>query len=189
MQRTILLQNQKIEYTLNASARSRRMRLAVYRGGRFVVSVPKRMPERLIEKFLLEKADWILAKIASMRLLAPVESQPISKLELKRLKVVALELVHRRLEYFNQYYQFTYNTVTIRNQKTRWGSCSRQGNINFNYKLAILPARLADYVVVHELCHLREMNHSQKFWDLVAKTFPDHKALRRDLRKNHLGPA
>lgn len=186
MQRFLEINGQSIEYTLKASDRSRRMRLAVYRGGRFVVSVPTRMNERLIEKFLLEKADWIVSKIESMKKFEPVDLKPISKLELSRLKVVALERIHRRLEYFNQYYQFTYNKVTIRRQKTRWGSCSRAGNINFNYKLAVLPPHLADYIIVHELCHLREMNHSKQFWDLVAKTVPTHKTLRRELRKENL---
>jgi predicted metal-dependent hydrolase len=186
MQRTIILRNQPVEYELKTSLRSRRMRLAVYPGGRFVVSIPKRMDERHVDKFLLEKADWILMKIDAMKKKVPVEKQPISKLELKRLKVVALELVHRRLEYFNDVYQFTYHNVSIRNQKTRWGSCSRQGNLNFNVKIALLPPHLADYIIVHEICHLREMNHSPRFWKLVAETFPEHKELRRMLKKESL---
>lgn len=166
------------------------MRLAVYPGGRFVVSIPKRMDERHVDKFLFEKADWILAKIDLMRMKGrgmplPYETQPISKLELKRLKVVALELVHRRLEYFNDSYKFTYHNVSIRNQKTRWGSCSRKGNLNFNVKIALLPSHLADYIIVHELAHLKEMNHGPRFWKLVAQTFPEHKALRKELKKNH----
>jgi predicted metal-dependent hydrolase len=186
MQRTIILRNQPVEYELKTSLRSRRMRLAVYPGGRFVVSIPKRMDERHIDKFLLEKADWILAKIDAMKKKTPVEKTPITKLELKRLKVVALERVHRRLEYFNDYYKFTYHNVSIRNQKTRWGSCSRQGNLNFNVKIALLPPHLADYIIVHEICHLREMNHSPRFWKLVAETFPEHKELRRMLKKESL---
>lgn len=182
----IVLNNQSIEYALKRNARSRRMRLAVHRGGRFIVTIPKRMSERYVERFILEKSDWILEKIELMRNKAPIGSQTISKLELKRLKVVARELVHHRLEYFNDYYRFTYRNVCIRNQRTRWGSCSRQGNLNFNVKIAHLPSHLADYIIVHELCHLREMNHSSKFWNLVAKTFPDHKDLRKELRKNDL---
>ncbi|MCX6715240.1 MAG: DUF45 domain-containing protein [Candidatus Uhrbacteria bacterium] len=186
MQRTIILRNQQVEYELKASLRSRRMRLAVYPGGRFVVSIPKRMDERHVDKFLLERADWILAKIETMKKKMPVEKQSISKLELKRLKVVALELVHRRLEYFNDYYRFTYNNVSIRNQKTRWGSCSRQRNLNFNVRIALLAPHLADYIIVHELCHLKQMNHSANFWKLVGQTFPEHKELRRELRKGEI---
>lgn len=186
MNRFIDLHGIRVEYELKMSSRSRRMRLAVYSGGRFVVSIPKRMDEKHIDKFLLEKADWILSKIKAMKKKMPVEKQSISKLELKRLKVVALELVHRRLEYFNDSYKFTYHNVSIRNQKTRWGSCSRKGNLNFNVKIAMLPPRLADYIIVHELCHLKEMNHSPRFWKLVAQTFIDHKELRRELRKGNI---
>jgi len=96
----------------------------------------------------------------------------------------ALWIVKDRIEYFNTFYNFKWNRIVIRNQKTRWGSCSRKGNLNFNYKIALLPPESADYIIVHELCHLGEFNHSQKFWDLVAKTIPDYLTIRKDLRKN-----
>ena len=101
-------------------------------------------------------------------------------------KSKALEIVKNRIEYFNTFYNYKWNRIVIRNQKTRWGSCSRRGNLNFNYKIALLPQKSSDYIIVHELCHLGEFNHSQKFWDLVAKTIPDYKGIRRDLRKNGL---
>ena len=100
-------------------------------------------------------------------------------------KESARKLVHERLEYFNQFYGFKYHKVSIRNQKTRWGSCSRHGNLNFSYKWALLEPRLADYVIVHELCHLQEFNHSKQFWSLVEQQFPDHHTLRKQLK--HLG--
>lgn len=73
--------------------------------------------------------------------------------------------------------------LAIRNQRTRWGSCSKQGNLNFNYKIALLPERLADYIIVHELCHLGEFNHAKAFWDLVAMAIPDHEQCRVELRQ------
>src|SRR4051812_2511641 len=82
-------------------------------------------------------------------------------------KPAALDLVNARLAYFNAFYNYKYNKVTIKNQFSRWGSCSRKGNLNFNYRIVLLPPELADYIVVHELCHLGEFNHGQKFWDLV----------------------
>jgi hypothetical protein len=69
----------------------------------------------------------------------------------------------------------------------RWGSCSKKGNLNFNYKIALLPQRHSDYVIVHELCHLREFNHSKKFWDLVEQAVPNHRALRTELKRAGVG--
>lgn len=97
-------------------------------------------------------------------------------------KESARELVLRRVEHFNNIYNFPYGRISIRNQRTRWGSCSKKGNLNFNYKIVLIPEKLADYIIVHELCHLKEFNHSQRFWDLVAKTFPDYRKIRQDLR-------
>ena len=73
--------------------------------------------------------------------------------------------------------------LSVRNQRTRWGSCSRTGNLNFNYKIALLPEPLADYIIAHELCHLGEFNHSQAFWDLVAVAIPDYRERRAELRR------
>ncbi len=97
-------------------------------------------------------------------------------------KETARKLVHERLKYFNQFYGFKYNKVSIRNQKTRWGSCSKSGNLNFSYKLVLLPPHLSDYIIIHELCHLKEFNHSQAFWDLVAQQAPDYKKAINELK-------
>jgi len=98
-------------------------------------------------------------------------------------KESARTLVKERIEYWNSFYGFKFGRIAIKNSKSRWGSCSSKGNLNFNYRLALLPPHLSDYVIVHELCHLGEFNHSQKFWDLVAKTIPDYEARRAELRK------
>jgi hypothetical protein len=107
-------------------------------------------------------------------------------LDYLKYKNQATNLVKERLEYFNQFYNYKYGRVVIRNQKTRWGSCSRKGNLNFNYKIALLSPKAADYIIVHELCHLKEFNHSGKFWDLVAQAVPDYKEIRSSLRTNGL---
>ncbi|MFA6999496.1 MAG: M48 family metallopeptidase [Candidatus Paceibacterota bacterium] len=103
-----------------------------------------------------------------------------------KYKKQATNLVKERLEYFNTFYNYKYGRVAIRNQKTRWGSCSKKGNLNFNYKIVLLTPKQADYIIVHELCHLREFNHSQRFWDLVSKTILDYKEVRHSLRTNNL---
>ena len=117
------------------------------------------------------------------RRVVPRKKRRVNK-KYKENKVKALLIIKDRIEYFNTIYNFKWNRIVIRNQKTRWGSCSKKGNLNFNYKIALLPPKSADYIIVHELCHLGEFNHSQKFWDLVAKTIPDYKEIRKDLRKN-----
>ncbi len=98
-------------------------------------------------------------------------------------KESAHKFVVSRLELYNKHYNFTYNKVRIKNSKSRWGSCSSKKNLNFNYKILYLPEQLADYVVVHELCHLKELNHSNKYWALVEQTMPNYKILRKALRE------
>lgn len=100
-------------------------------------------------------------------------------------KKKADEVIHDRLQFFNEQYGFIYNRVTLRNQKSRWGSCSRLKNLNFNWRLIMAPIEVIDYVVVHELCHLKEMNHSSRFWKLVENTIPHYQSCRRWLRENH----
>lgn len=108
------------------------------------------------------------------------------KLKYQKYKTEARILVGQKLEKYNQVYNFKYNRVSIRDQKTRWGSCSKKGNLNFNYKIIFLPEDLADYIIVHELCHLKEFNHSIRFWSLVAQVFPNHLKLRAQLRKTRI---
>jgi len=92
-------------------------------------------------------------------------------------------LVENRISYFNRFYNFEINRIAIKNTKTRWGSCSSKRNLNFNYKIIYLKSALADYLLVHELCHLGELNHSKKFWALVSKTIPDYIRVNKELKK------
>ncbi len=94
----------------------------------------------------------------------------------------ARALALARLHYFNQHYGLTWNRITIRNQRRRWGSCTSLKNINFNYKIIFLPTHLQDYIIVHELCHLVELNHGQGFWDMVAEQIPQYKTCVAELR-------
>jgi predicted metal-dependent hydrolase len=95
----------------------------------------------------------------------------------------ARALVHERLAYWSAHYECSYGRVAIRDQRTRWGSCSSKQNLNFNYRIVFLPPHLADYIIVHELCHLKVFNHSPTFWNLVAETAPNYKACRMELKK------
>lgn len=96
-------------------------------------------------------------------------------------KEVARVVVLERLAHFNQFYNFHWNRVAIRNQRRCWGSCSAKGNLNFNYKVLFLPEHLRDYIIVHELCHLKHLNHGKEFWDLVAQQMPEYRTCVHEL--------
>ncbi|MBL7022319.1 M48 family metallopeptidase [Patescibacteria group bacterium] len=103
-----------------------------------------------------------------------------------KYKDKALKLAQERIQFYNIKYKFKYNKIRIRNQKTRWGSCSQKGNLNFNYRIIFLSEQMRDYIIVHELCHLKEFNHSKRFWKLVSSILPDYKKIRKDLKNNEM---
>ncbi len=98
-------------------------------------------------------------------------------------KESARALITERVRHFNTHYGVAVGKIAIRNQRSRWGSCSKKGNLNFNYKLAFLSEELRDYVIVHEICHIKEFNHGHDFWNLVAQQVPEHRALNKRLRE------
>ena len=171
-----------IAYTVRVSTRARRMRISITHEGAVVVTLPRRVPLMFAERFVREKSRWIAERLRAFERTPSWARQPSTAKDLKVHQAAALALAAQRLAHFNSVYHYTFNRVSIRNQKTRWGSCSQTGNITFNYKIVFLPPHLVDYIVVHELCHLREMNHSKRFWDLVAQVLPNHRELRRELR-------
>lgn len=175
-----------MEYTLNVSGRARRVRLAVYCDGNFIVTAPQNASQNFIEKFILEKSKWIIDKLEYFKSFGGTTIKT-GKGDFLEYKQQALSLSEERINHFNSFYGFKYNKINIKNQKTRWGSCSKRGNINFNYKIALLPVYLADYIIVHELCHLGQFNHSPKFWNLVAKTTPNYPKIRKELKKIRIG--
>lgn len=183
MKKRIELHKKKVEYTLRVSKRARRMRFAIYCDGAFVVTVPQAMKQTLIEKFIIKKSQWIIDKMDYFKTISSSVFKPSSKIDFLEHKDEALTLAETRITHFNKTYKFGFNKINIKNQKTRWGSCSRKGNLNFNYKIALLPSRLSDYIIVHELCHLGEFNHSRRFWNLVAKAMPDYFEIRNELKR------
>lgn len=94
----------------------------------------------------------------------------------------ARRIITERVAYYRQFIQEPVGKIRIKDQKTRWGSCSSKGNLNFNWRLMLMPGELLDYVVVHELCHLKYMNHSPQFWAHVGEILPDYQERRRRLR-------
>jgi len=173
-----------VTYTLKFSKRARNLRLTVNCEGSLIVSAPTHTSISFIEAFIAKKSAWIADKIKYFQ--SFTSRIKTTKKDYALHKEKALSLARTRIEYFNKFYNFNLNEVFVRNQKTRWGSCSRKGNINLNYKIALIPEHLADYIIVHELCHLKEMNHSKAFWDLVAETMPEHKKYRKELKKIYI---
>lgn len=174
-------------YSLVRSRKARHMRITVYPEGWVRVTAPFFIPEFLVNKFVSSRAEWINGKLEYFRKRHFPTGKSLLRTQNRRQyqedRDKALELVYRRLEYFNGHYKFAYNKITIRNQKSRWGSCSHKGNTSFNYKILYISPELQDYIIVHELCHLKEMNHSKRFWDLVAEMVPKHSELRARLRR------
>jgi predicted metal-dependent hydrolase len=124
-------------------------------------------------------------KVSGVRIFSSLFRTRSRKLYLAN-KEAARTLVTERIAYFNQHYKVKVSRIAIKNLKSRWGSCSRKGNLNFNYKLLFLDPDLRDYVVVHELCHLKEFNHGSKFWACVAETIPEYKERVKRLRNVHM---
>jgi len=184
MEKQIELNKREVLYTLKVSSRARGLRLSIYRGGAFVVTAPRYISINSIEQFIIRKSEWVIDKIDYLSKFPKslkTERASNSKVEYKKYKAEALRLAEIKIAKYNAIYGFKFNKISIKNQKTRWGSCSKKGNLNFSYKIALLSERQADYIIVHELCHLGEFNHSRKFWDLVSKTMPDYLEIRREL--------
>ncbi len=177
MQKQIKVKGRIIEYKLRLHARAKSLRLSVYADGQIVVTRPRYISSRLAERMIREKQSWLIDKIDTM---SKEKNMPLGSYETDKRE--AGKLIILRLKYFSELYQLKYQKISVRNQRTRWGSCSRQGNLNFNYRLLHLPSNLRDYIIVHELCHLQEFNHSKKFWELVARAIPDYIKIKKELR-------
>ncbi len=151
-----------------------------------IVRVPLWANEREIEDFILKHRDWIEKQTRKQaeRKRRAAEAEPIGFDEMKRLAKQATLYISGRVEYYARLIGVTYGRITIRNQRSRWGSCSAKGNLNFNCLLMLTPPEVVDSVVVHELCHRKEMNHSERFYAEVLRVFPDYWKWNRWLKEN-----
>ena len=154
-----------------------------------IVRAPLRMPQREILRLLEEQRGWIEKHLEKAgRMAEEKQAQPrLTPEEINGLADEALRAIPPRVRQRAAQMGAQYGRITIRNQRTRWGSCSSKGNLNFNCMLMLCPEDVIDYVIVHELCHRKEMNHSPRFWQLVAEILPDYRTSRKWL-KDH-GPA
>ena len=152
--------------------------------GKVLVRAPKRMRMDDIRRFVDSKAEWIEKHLSNR---TSQKQQKFTEEEMKALREKARILLTERVQHFAPLIGVTYNQISIRAQHTRWGSCSSKGNLNFNCLLALVPIEVLDYVVVHELCHRKELNHSDRFWNEVSRILPDYKTRKQWLKDNGPG--
>jgi hypothetical protein len=183
MKKEIILAGQKIVYVVRKNRKTKNLRLTVNGRVGLTASKPWYLSDKALERFIKAKAQWIIAKLEDCKKINTQNPFRNSSQEYLAYKQPAERLVTKKINHFNRAYQFKFSQIGIRNQKTRWGSCSSRGNLNFNYKLIFLPEKMIDYIVVHELCHLKELNHSDRFWKLVVQSIPDYKIIKKDLQK------
>lgn len=172
-----------IEVQILRSAR-KTLAIEIQRSGAVVVRAPYRLPEKEIWRFLREKEMWIrkYLKQAEESCKTEEDDRKLSREELRELAEAASQTIPSKVKRFAGILGVTYGGITIRCQKTRWGSCSSRGNLNFNCLLMLAPEEVLDYVVVHEVCHRLEMNHSPRFWALVEQLMPDYRTRRKWLK-------
>ena len=182
MQKQIILQNKKLIYTLKKSKRAKRIRLVVHCDGSVVITSPYGLKESVAERFLIDKARWLLSKIAYFSKFKGKLMGGYSYTDYLMHRENARVVVEERISYFSSKYGYLYNRVSIKNQRTCWGSCSKKANLNFNYKILFIPKDIQDYVILHELCHLEELNHSKQFWKLVSNILPEYKEVKNKLK-------
>lgn len=182
MKKTTKSKNNKVSYRIRSSNRAKRLRIAVYFNGDVLVTKPQRVSYGFTESVVDSKLGWILDKLKFFKINRPKVSRRYSRVQYLNNRDRATQYIFKRVDELNQNYNFKVGKITIKNHRTLWGSCSKKGNLNFNYRVIDLPPYLADYIVVHELCHLREFNHSRRFWGLVERTIPDYKKIRAELK-------
>ena len=163
--------------------RSRRKTLAMeITPDGLVVRAPLRTPQAQIDAFLRQHEQWLKKHAAKLET-AP-EADRLSPEELRALAERALDVIPKRVAYYAPLVGVTWGRITIRNQRTKWGSCSAKGNLNFNCLLMLAPPEVLDSVVVHELCHRKYLDHSREFYAEVLRVFPEYRTWDRWLKEN-----
>ncbi len=159
------------------------MALKVEEDGSVVVRAPLGAAGAGADFFVESHKEWIDSRRKAYERIR-IERLSYTEEERSAGRQRAKAVLEEKCRYFARRMGVDYGRITVREQKTRWGSCSGAGNLSFNWKLALMPEEILDYLVVHELAHRREMNHSQRFWEIVEKEIPDYKKRRDWLRKN-----
>lgn len=181
----VIYKKMEINYIIQKEKR-RSMSLTVGADKKVIVKVPVGTADEFAIAFMREKKKWILKQISKIEMQTKLadEMGRLSEDDLKQIKKKAKIIIPQRVVHYASLSGITYNKIFIRLQKTRWGSCSRDGNLNFNCLLVLMPMEILDSVVVHELCHRKHMNHSKSFYDEVLKIFPEYKRCDKWLKQN-----
>lgn len=158
--------------------------IQVTANGSVKVRAPRHCQKAVIEIFLKEKESWVLKHVTKAKQNPPAQYKPLSPLDRSRNIRLARSIFTRKTAYYASIMQVTYGRISIREQKTRWGSCSAQGNLNYNWRLILAPEEVLDYIVVHELAHRKEMNHSKAFYAIIESILPNYKEPQKWLREN-----
>ena len=176
-QQKMRYKNQYIAYEVVSHPKARYLSLTVDIGGKIRVTKPRWAKQAVIEKFVREKQPWIAERVESMtQKYGTNENLAMDDREhFLKYKERALRFCEEKVAYWNRKNKFVYNNIWVKQLRASWGICSSSGNLSFNYKIIFLPKREADKLIVHELCHLKEMNHSLRFWNLVEKTLRESK--------------
>jgi len=173
-----------VDFKIVTSSRAKRARLSVRADGLVVVTRPVGFTDDKVAKFVEQNRAWIATRkrrLADREANADLLATDYEHFLFNRGR--ARELVKQKLGLWSSVHGFEYRRVTIKQLKSRWGSCSADGSLSFNYKILFLPEEVQDYIVVHELCHLWELNHSLRFWGLVGDLLPGYKEVRRSLKE------
>jgi predicted metal-dependent hydrolase len=164
------------------SPRAKHLRITIKHDKTIRVTVPRKGNLHQAKEFLLSKTSWIQKHLRKIDQYADLREVPDSSIDLEKARAN----LFNRLNYFAEKYNFSYNRAVFRRQKTRWGSCSSQNNINLNIKIAALPEHLQDYVLLHELVHTKHKNHGRQFWAELDRLTGDARQLRKEMRKYRL---
>lgn len=171
-----------MDYTL---IRSRRRTLSVQvKDGAVLVKAPLRLSQREIDRFLEEKSVWISDCLAKYQTALADAGGKLTDEQVETLVELAGDVFRKRVSHFAPLVGVSFGRITVRCQKTRWGSCSKEGNLSFNAALLMAPPEVLDSVVVHELCHRLEMNHSARFYGEVTRVMPDYRENHRWLKEH-----
>ncbi len=171
----------KFTYTILRSDR-KTIAINITPEGQVQVRCPRRMKNADIRRFVEEKTPWIVAHLAAIQ--ARPQEPKFTPEEIQLLVRRAKQALPPRIDHYARQMGVTYGRITIRSQHTRWGSCSAKGNLNFNCLLMLTPLEFWDYIIVHELAHRKQMNHSAAFWAEVEKVLPNYREQVTWLREN-----